>query len=118
LNKPRRKSKDTEREIRNATKKTKNWVRDNNTDPNFRKKLKPQNTVCSAEQEAIIKAIYVTQRAGERRVIITDSLSTFKTLSLRKLLDEEREKVTFLWVPAHMGLPGMKSHKLPWKTTS
>jgi ribonuclease HI len=29
-----------------------------------------------------------------------------KTLSLRKLLDEEREKVTLLWVPGHMGIPG------------
>jgi ribonuclease HI len=45
-------------------------------DQNFRKRLKPQNTVYSAEQEAIIKAIYVTQRTGERRLIIMDSLST------------------------------------------
>jgi hypothetical protein len=63
------------------------------------KKLNPQNTVYSAEQESIIKAFYVIQRTGERRVIITDSLSTLmavegdinsknpKTLSLRKLLD-------------------------------
>jgi ribonuclease HI len=29
-----------------------------------------------------------------------------KTLSLRRLLDEEREKVTLLWVPGHMGIPG------------
>jgi ribonuclease HI len=28
-----------------------------------------------------------------------------KTLSLRKLLDEKREKVTFLWGPGHMGIP-------------
>jgi hypothetical protein len=28
------------------------------------------------------------------------------TLSLRKLLDEEREKVTILWVPGHMEIPG------------
>jgi ribonuclease HI len=28
-----------------------------------------------------------------------------KTLSLRKQLDEEREKVTLLWVPGHMGIP-------------
>jgi hypothetical protein len=51
-------------------------------------------------------------------VIITDSLSTLiaiegdiksknpKTLSLRKLLDEEREKITLLWVPGRMGIPG------------
>jgi ribonuclease HI len=29
-----------------------------------------------------------------------------KTLSLRKLLNEEKEKVTLLWVPGHMGIPG------------
>jgi hypothetical protein len=70
-------------------------------DQKFRKRLKPKNTVYSAEQEAIIKAIYVTQRTGERRVVITDSLSTLmavegdinsknpKTLSLRKLMDEK-----------------------------
>jgi ribonuclease HI len=51
-------------------------------------------------------------------VIITDSLSTLiaiegvinlenpKTLSLRKLLDEEREKVFLIWVPCHMAIPG------------
>jgi hypothetical protein len=37
----------------------------------FRKRLKPQKTVYSAEQ-----AIYVTQRTNERRVTITDCLST------------------------------------------
>jgi hypothetical protein len=31
---------------------------------------------------------------------------TSKTLSLRKILDEEREKLTLLWVPGHMGTPG------------
>jgi hypothetical protein len=36
-------------------------------DQKIRKILKPRNTVYSAEQEAIIKAIYVTQRTGERR---------------------------------------------------
>jgi hypothetical protein len=29
-----------------------------------------------------------------------------KTLSLTKLLEEEREKVTLLWVSGHMGIPG------------
>jgi ribonuclease HI len=76
-----------------------------------------QDTVYSAEQQALIKANYVTQRTGERRVIITNSLSTVmavegninsnnpKTLSLRKRLSEEKEKVTLLWVPGHMGIP-------------
>jgi hypothetical protein len=34
------------------------------TDQKFRKRLKPQNTAYSVEQEAIIKSIYVTQRTG------------------------------------------------------
>jgi hypothetical protein len=42
----------------------------------LKKRLKPQNMVYSAEQKAFIKAIYVTQRTGDRRVIITDFLST------------------------------------------
>jgi hypothetical protein len=29
-----------------------------------------------------------------------------KTLSLRKLLDDERKKVILLWVPSHMRIPG------------
>jgi ribonuclease HI len=29
-----------------------------------------------------------------------------QTLLLRKLLDEERGKVTLLWVPGHMRIPG------------
>jgi ribonuclease HI len=87
-------------------------------DQKFKKRQKPQNMVYSAEQEAIIKAIYVIKRNGERLVIITDSFSTLmavegninsknpKTQSLRKLLDKEIEKVTILWVPGHMGIPG------------
>jgi ribonuclease HI len=29
-----------------------------------------------------------------------------KTLALRKLLDEQIEKVTLLWMPGQMGIPG------------
>jgi ribonuclease HI len=34
------------------------------------------------------------------------NLKNPKTLPLRKLLDEEIEKVTPLWSPGHMGIPG------------
>jgi hypothetical protein len=76
------------------------------SDQKFRKRLKPGNTVYSAEQETIIKAIYVTQGISERQVIITNSLSTLMTvegdlnskspkiLSLIKLMDKKSEKVT------------------------
>jgi hypothetical protein len=81
-------------------------------DQKFRKRLKPQNMVYSAEQDAI-KVINVTQRTAEYRVIIMDTFSTLialtgninsknpKTLSL----DEEREKVTLLRMPGHIGIP-------------
>jgi ribonuclease HI len=62
----------------------------------LRKRPKPQITVDSAEKEAIIKAIYVTQRTGERRVIITDSLSTLMAVE---------GYINSLWVPGHMGIP-------------
>jgi ribonuclease HI len=41
-------------------------------------------------------------------------------MSLRKQLDEEREKVTLLWVPGHIRVPGNEiAHKeaILWKTT-
>jgi hypothetical protein len=34
-----------------------------------------------------------------------------KTLSLRKLLDEEREKNTLVWVPGHMRIPGNRRRR-------
>jgi cytidine deaminase len=44
-------------------------------DQKFRKRLNSQNMEYSAEQDAIIKAIYVTKRTNERQVIITNSLT-------------------------------------------
>jgi hypothetical protein len=97
-------------------------------DQKFRKRLKPQNTVYSAEQEAIIKAIYVTQRTGGGRVIITDSVSVLmavegdinsknpNTVNQKTTGKRKRENHPSL------GYQEMKSQtkkqKLPWKTTS
>jgi hypothetical protein len=51
-------------------------------------------------------------------VIITDSLSTImaaesrtptknpNTQTIRKMLDQEGPRITFLWVPSHKGIPG------------
>jgi ribonuclease HI len=51
-------------------------------------------------------------------VIITDSLSTImaaenrtptknpKTEAIRKMLDHERLRITLLWVPSHVAIPG------------
>jgi hypothetical protein len=69
----------------------------------IRKRLQPQNTVFSIKQEVIIKAIQVSERMNDRRVIITDSLSTLMAIEetknqknpkirrLRKILDDLRE---------------------------
>jgi hypothetical protein len=89
-------------------------------DQKFRKRLKPQNTVNSAEQEA------------SEWPSITDSLSTLKavngninsknpkTLSLRKLLNEERKSpfsgCQAIWEYQEIESQ-MKKQKLPWKTS-
>jgi hypothetical protein len=44
----------------------------------------PQNSIYSAEQSAIINAIYSTANYNQKRVIITDSLSTIMAVSDRK----------------------------------
>jgi ribonuclease HI len=78
----------------------------------------PQNSIYSAEQSAIINAIYSTVSYNQKRVIITDSLSTIKAVSdrkrsknpktqlIRKLIDEASTNITLLWVSSHVGLPG------------
>jgi hypothetical protein len=44
----------------------------------------PQNSIYSAEQSAIIYAIYSTASYNQKRVIVTDSLSTIIAVSDRK----------------------------------
>jgi hypothetical protein len=77
----------------------------------YRKRLHQQ----SIEQEAIIKAIWLTEGTQSDKVIITDSLSTLtaingnnhiknpKTIKLREMMDRNRKQITLLWVPRHMG---------------
>jgi hypothetical protein len=66
----------------------------------IKKRQFTQNSICSAEQSAIINAIYSTTNYNQKRVIITDSLSTIiavsvgkrsknpKTQLIRKLIDQ------------------------------
>jgi ribonuclease HI len=77
----------------------------------------PQNSIYSAEQSAVINAIYST-KSKEETVIITDSLSTMiavsdrkrtknlKKQTIRKLIHQKTSKITLLWVPRHLGIPG------------
>jgi ribonuclease HI len=68
----------------------------------------------SSEQSAIMNAIYSTASYNQKRVIITDSLSTILAVSDRKrsknpktqLIDQASTNITSLWVPSHVGIPG------------
>jgi ribonuclease HI len=84
----------------------------------IKKKILPQNTVFSAEQSAIIGAIQSEKNNRHEIVIITDSLIRImaaenhtptknpKTQTIRKILDHEGPRITLLWVPSHVGIPG------------
>jgi hypothetical protein len=84
----------------------------------IRKRILPQNTVFSVEQSAIIGVIQSEINNRHKIVIITDSLSTImaaqtrsptknsKTRTIRKMLDNEGPRITFLWVPSHKEIPG------------
>jgi ribonuclease HI len=79
----------------------------------YRRKVHQQNTVFSTEQEAIIKAIWLTERTQRDKVIITDSLSTLmaikvnnhtknpKTMKLREMMVRLKKQITLMWVPGH-----------------
>jgi ribonuclease HI len=79
--------------------------------------MRSQTTIFSAEQEAIIKAIYISKGKGAT-VIATDSLSTMmaaegmrwtknpKTRRIRELLDQEKGRVELLWIPSHSEIMG------------
>jgi hypothetical protein len=70
-------------------------------------------TVFITEQEAIIKAIWLTEGTQRDKVIITDSLSTLTaingnnhinnptTIKLKEMMDRNRKQITLLWVPGH-----------------
>jgi hypothetical protein len=84
------------------------------------KRVRPQNTIYSADQPAIITAIQFTMKEPGEKVIATDSLNTLtaasdkkdtknpKTQTIWKLLEQEVAKITLLWVSSHVGIPGNK----------
>jgi ribonuclease HI len=86
----------------------------------IKKRVRPQNTIFSADQSAIITAIiHSTMKKTGRKLIATDSLSIStmvaasdkkdtkkpKTQTIWKLLGQEVDKITLLWVPSHVGIP-------------
>jgi hypothetical protein len=79
--------------------------------------VRSQTTIFSAEQEAIIKAIYISKGKGAT-VIARDSFSTImavegtrwtknpKTRRIRELLDQEKRRVKLMWIPIHSEITG------------
>jgi hypothetical protein len=75
---------------------------------------------CGAVYSTIIGVIQSEKNNRHKIVIITDSLSTImavdsrtptknpKTRTIRKMLDNEGPRITFLWVPSHKKIPGNK----------
>jgi ribonuclease HI len=84
----------------------------------FKKRVRQENTIFSAEKSAVLTAIHSTIKEPGRKLIATDSLSTLvatsgkkdtknpKTRTKRKLLRQERDKITLLWIPSHVVIPG------------
>jgi ribonuclease HI len=84
----------------------------------YRRRVHQQSTVFSTEQEAIIKAIWLTKGTQRNKVIITDSLSTLtaingnnhtenpETIKLSEVMQRLKKQITLLWIPGHMGIPG------------
>jgi ribonuclease HI len=79
--------------------------------------MRSKTTIFSAEQEAIIKVIYISKGKGAT-VIATDSFSTMsavegtrwtknpKTRRIKELLDQEKRRVKLMWIPSHSEITG------------
>jgi hypothetical protein len=73
----------------------------------YRKKVHQQSTVFSTEQEAIIKAVWLTEGTQRDKVITTDSLSRLtaingnnhtknpKTIKRREMMDRNKKQINF-----------------------
>jgi ribonuclease HI len=79
--------------------------------------MRSQATIFCAEQEAIIKAIYISK--GKRATVVaTDSLSTMmavegtrwtkilKTKRIKDRLNQEKQRVKLIWIPSHSEIKG------------
>jgi hypothetical protein len=90
------------------------------TKRSIKRRQLPQNSISSAEQSAIINAIYSTASYNQKRVLIADSLSTIiavsdrkrsknrKTQLIRELINQASTNITLLWVPSHVGMDTWK----------
>jgi hypothetical protein len=74
----------------------------------YKSRVHQQSTVFSTEQEAIIKAIWLTEGTQRDKVIVTDSLSSLtaingnnhtknpKMIKLREMMDRLKKQITIL----------------------
>jgi hypothetical protein len=84
----------------------------------IKKRMRPQSSIYSAEQLAIITALENISQTSKPMAISTDSLSTLlaasgnrwtrnpKTRIIRKLIDNLRNRISLIWVPSHAGISG------------
>jgi hypothetical protein len=69
-------------------------TKERDTTPNrtYRRRVEQQNTVFITDQEAIIKAIWLTDGTQRDKVIITDSLSTLTAINGNNYIHQKSEK--------------------------
>jgi ribonuclease HI len=84
----------------------------------IKKRMIPQFSIYSAEQQAIITAMENTTWTNKPTIIVTDSLSTLLAVSRnrwtwypkkrnrRRLKDDSRNQIELIWVPIHVGIGG------------
>jgi hypothetical protein len=58
----------------------------------YKRRVQQQSTVFSTEQEAIIKAIWLTEGTQRDKVIITDSLSTLTAINMNNHTKNDKTK--------------------------
>jgi ribonuclease HI len=85
------------------------------------KRMRPQSSIYSAEQQAIITALKNITQTSKPMAISTDSLSTLlaasgnswtrnpKTRIIRKLIDNFGNRISLIWVPSHAGMRRQKT---------
>jgi ribonuclease HI len=84
----------------------------------IKERMSQETTIFSAEQDAVIKAIYFAKKNNNPTLIATDSLSTLiategsrtaqnpKTRRFREQLDQTNGSIKLIWIPSYSGITG------------
>jgi hypothetical protein len=79
--------------------------------------MRPQSSICSGEQQAIITALENTTQTSKPTAISTDSLSSIwkqmdpEPENIRKLIDNPGNQISLIWVPRNAGISGNEAAK-------